>query len=142
MKNQTLSFLSICALLGSVSCDDDNNSPCISGTVIGTNCNGAYLIQLASQTALGSNIIFRGDASQHLAGPPVALETKYDNVVETFSPLPANLVRGQQLFFSVRAATKEEKAFRICNAMVAWYTAPEVVLTNVSEVSCSVTPKE
>lgn len=143
MKKLALYCLSVLFLTHLTGCEEAAVAPrCVNGIVLGTTCDGAYLIQLDTAVPLGKSIVFQGDGGPVLPGASKIQGTTYANVVETFTALPSDISRGQQLFFDARLASEEEAVHNYCMANKLWYDAPQVVLTNISKQACSVHVEE
>ncbi|WP_324672777.1 hypothetical protein [Hymenobacter sp. GOD-10R] len=143
MKKLALYCLSALLLTNLTACDKEAVAPqCVNGIVLGTTCDGAYLIQLDTDMPLGKSLVFQGDGGPVLPGPESVAGTTYANVVETFTALPSSISRGQQLFFDARPATEEELVHNYCMANRPWYEAPQVVLTNISQTACAMRVEE
>jgi hypothetical protein len=137
MKKLAFYCFAVLSIINLTSCEKDAVAPqCVNGIVLGTTCDGAYLIQLDTDAPLGTSLTFQGDGGATLSGPSSTPGATYANVVETFAALPSGVSRGQQLFFDVRKATDEELVHNYCMANVPWYDAPQVILTNISQTSC------
>lgn len=133
-----LIVLGCCLLLAaSEGCEKSSTGPaCVSGTVLGTTCEGAYLLQLDTDSPLGASLYFVGDMGEALAGPAAVPDT-YANVVETFSPLASGkLTRGQQVFLQLQLASENERVERFCTANKLGYEVPQVVISGLSFTSC------
>jgi len=138
MKKLALYCLGVLFLTNLTGCEEEVVAPqCVNGIVLGTTCDGAYLIQLDTNVPLGTSVVFIGDGGAVLSGTGDTTGTAYANVVETFVALPSGITRGQQLFFDVRKAKDKELVHNYCMANVHWYDAPQVILTNISETACA-----
>jgi hypothetical protein len=128
--NKLLTALSyVLLLMISAGCEEAEENPlieCVSATVIGTTCDGAFLLQLDTSVPIGTSLSFSGDMGAPINGP-AAVSTTYANVVKTFSPLPPPY-RGNSEFFRLRLATPQEQIDRFCTANKVWYDAPQVIV--------------
>jgi hypothetical protein len=136
MKKYSLIIGAALLAFGNQSCEKEKSSPCVMGTLLGTNCAGGYLIQVdtTSQSSIGQTVDFNGDAGGTLPGPP-AKRRVYNNVIMTYTVLPANMQREQRFYFQYEPDT--EASSRICTANVSWYQAPKYTLLGISNTSCS-----
>ena len=136
MKKAILITCTVLLALGNQSCEKEADTPCVMGTLLGTTCAGGYLIQVdtTSQHSIGKAVAFQGDAGGQLSGPAPAFRV-YNNVIMTYTDLPANMQRGQKFYFQYEPDS--EVSSRICTANVSWYEAPKYNLLNTSSTSCS-----
>ncbi|GAA3952036.1 hypothetical protein [Hymenobacter algoricola] len=138
MKKPFLILISAALAFGSQSCKDKPTIPeypCVNGKLLGTTCDGRYLIQVdtASQHQIGLVLNFQGDAGISLPGPAAQLRV-YNNVISTATPLPPAMRRGQTFYFQYKSVPATS---RPCTANVVYYEAPQFDLVATSDVSCS-----
>ncbi|WP_073109591.1 hypothetical protein [Hymenobacter daecheongensis] len=111
--------------------------PCVSGTLLGTTCDGAYLVQVdtTSQQAIGKPVDFRGDAGPALTGSAIKFRT-YRNVVILYAAILPAEKRGQLFYFQYQPGSTEIPV--ACSPSALAYEAPRYLQQGASSVSsCS-----
>lgn len=132
--------------LGLAGCEKEKQPdllPCTVGTLLGTTCEGDFLIQLDTVTALhnvGQAINFVGDGGTSLPGPPAKLRI-YNNVISTYMVLPANMQRGHQFFFQYKPAPSDMLIPVACPTNSIRYQTPRYQLLNISDTNCPQLPE-
>ncbi|MBC6606865.1 hypothetical protein H8B13_08545 [Hymenobacter sp. BT188] len=130
MRKAYIILLYASIIVTTVACEKEDNfsNECVSSTMLGTTCEGAFLLQIDTALPIGTSVYFSGDMGAPIPGP-AAVPATYANVVQTFQNLPT-LRRGEQLFIRLRPATSAEKVERFCTANKIMYTAPQVMVTD------------
>jgi len=139
MAKLFFALASVAFILGIQGCKKTINiPPCVAGTLLGTTCEGSYLIQVdtTAQQNIGTPIDFRGDAGTALAGPPAQFRV-YNNVISTFESLPT-MQRGTKFYFQYKAFTNEPGVVIpiTCPQNAIQYYAPRFELLATSVTSC------